>query len=80
MNITIHAAKTTLSKLIKRAHAGEDIVISRRDAPVARLIPILSSRAPKRRAGTLKGLVKVPSAFFDPLPAGELDAWEGKKP
>lgn len=78
MKVTVHAAKTTLSKLIERAHAGEEIVIARGTVPVARLVPILD-QAPKRRAGTLRGLVKIPDAFFEPLPAKELDAWEGKK-
>ena len=78
MIITIHAAKTTLSKLIERACAGEEIVIARRDQPVARLVPILAARAPKRKAGTLRGVVKVPKSFFDPLPIEELDAWEGR--
>ena len=58
MRVTIHAAKTTLSKLIQRAHAGEDVVISRGDAPVARLVPIVE-RLPKRRAGTLRGKIVV---------------------
>lgn len=78
MKVTIHAAKTTLSQLIERAHAGEDIVIARRDVPVARLVPIMD-QAPKRRPGTLRGLVKIPKAFFEPLPESELALWEGKK-
>lgn len=76
--MTIHAAKTTLSRLIERAHAGEEIVIARRDVPVARLVPILR-RTPRRQPGTLRGLVKVPDAFFEPLPEGEIEAWEGKE-
>ena len=78
MKVTIHAAKTTLSQLIARAHAGEEIVIARGDLPVARLVPIVG-QAPGRRAGTLRGLVKIPDTFFEPLPAHELDAWEGKQ-
>ncbi len=77
MKVTIHAAKTTLSKLIERAHAGEEIVIARGDVPVARLVPI-ARRAPRRKPGTLRGLVRVPQSFFEPLPAEDLDAWEGK--
>jgi prevent-host-death family protein len=77
MKVTIHAAKTTLSKLIERAHAGEEIVIARGDVPVARLIPIVGE-APKRQPGTLRGIVKVPKSFFEPLPADELDVWEGR--
>jgi len=78
MKVTIHAAKTTLSQLIERAHAGEEIVISRRDVPVARLVPIVG-RVPRRRPGTLRGIVEVPGEFFEPLRGEELDAWEGKK-
>ena len=77
MRVTIHAAKTTLSRLIEQAHAGEEVVIARGDVPVARLIPIIGD-TPKRRAGTLRGVVKVPKSFFEPLPDEELDAWEGK--
>jgi uncharacterized protein (DUF433 family) len=35
--VKIHEAKTTLSKLIARVEAGEEIVIARDDKPVARL-------------------------------------------
>jgi antitoxin (DNA-binding transcriptional repressor) of toxin-antitoxin stability system len=77
VKVNIHAAKTTLSKLIELAHAGEEIVIARGDVPVARLVPI-GLRAPRRTPGTLRGVVKIPDAFFEPLPEEELDAWEGK--
>lgn len=35
----MHEAKTHLSKLVERAENGEDIVITRRGEPVARLVP-----------------------------------------
>ncbi len=69
--MTISAAKATLSKLIQRAHAGEEIMISRGDSLVARLVPIME-RLPKRRAGTLRGKIKISPSFFDPLPDEEL--------
>lgn len=75
MKVNIHAAKTTLSKLIERAHSGEEIVIARGDVPVARLVPIIGKPA-KRQPGTLRGIVKVTKAFFEPLPADEIDPWE----
>jgi prevent-host-death family protein len=78
VKVTIHAAKTTLSQLIERAHDGEEIVIARGKVPVARLVPILE-QAPRRRAGTLRGLVRIPDAFFEPLPEGELEGWDGRK-
>ena len=79
MKVTIHTAKTTLSQLIERAHAGEEVVIARGEVPVARLMPILD-KAPRRQPGTLRNLVKVTSAFFEPLPANEVDAWESRTP
>ena len=73
--ITIHAAKTTLSKLIARVVAGEEIVIARGKDPVAKLVP-LDYAPTKRKFGALRGKVAVTAAFFEPLPADELAAWE----
>ena len=75
--VTIHAAKTNLSKLIARAQAGEEIVILKGRTPVARLMPIAQAGS-KRRFGAYKGEFSVPDSFFDPLPEEELAAWEGK--
>jgi prevent-host-death family protein len=75
--VTIHEAKTTLSKLVARAEAGEEIVIARGKEPVVRLLSIAN---PKRRPrfGVLKGKLNIPdSFFFDPLPEEELKLWEG---
>ena len=84
--VTIHNAKTQLSKLIARAQAGEEIIIARGKEPVVRLTAISSDRQPlqpgivkgKRVPGLLKEIVTLPdSFFFDPLPEGELKLWEG---
>jgi prevent-host-death family protein len=70
--VNVHEAKTHFSKLLERVQAGEEIVIAKGGEPCARLVP-LDRRAPKRERGTLKGLVKVGSAFLEPLP----DGWDG---
>jgi prevent-host-death family protein len=75
--VTIHAAKTQLSKLIARVEAGEEVIIARRDKPVARLVPV-GQTAPKRRFGSMKGKVWVGPEFFEPLPEEELRLWEGE--
>jgi prevent-host-death family protein len=75
MKYTIHVAKTNLSKLIEKAQAGEEVIISRADKPVARLIPF-SSEQPRRQPGTLKGKVSLNDSFFEPLPENELGPWE----
>jgi prevent-host-death family protein len=72
--VTIHAAKTNLSKLIEQACAGEEVIIARGDQPVVKLVPVEVAK-PKRQAGTLKGKFTVPDSFFDPLPDDELEAW-----
>lgn len=72
---SIHAAKTHLSRLVERAEAGEEIVIARGKAPVARLVP-LRTAAVGRRFGAMRGRAKVTAAFFAPLPADEPKAWE----
>lgn len=73
--VTIHAAKTQLSKLVARAEAGEEVLIvrGREREPVAKLVPVRDARP--RVPGSLKGLIHVPDSFFDPLPADELEAW-----
>jgi prevent-host-death family protein len=76
--VTIHEAKTQLSKLIARAEAGEEIVIARGKEPVVRLAPIAKTKK-RREPGFLKGTFDIPDAFFfDPLPEEELRAWEGE--
>jgi antitoxin (DNA-binding transcriptional repressor) of toxin-antitoxin stability system len=73
-HITVHIAKTQLSRLIERALAGEDIVIARGKLPVVRIVPV--NEAPVgRKFGALKGRATVTDAFFEPLPDDELDAW-----
>jgi len=75
--VTIHKAKTELSKLIARAQAGEEIVIARGKEPVARLTPLAPAKK-RPKPGLLKGQLDVPdSFFFDPLPEEELRLWEG---
>jgi prevent-host-death family protein len=75
--INIHSAKTQLSKLIDAAERGEEIIIARAGEPVAKLVALQNQR-PSRKAGSMKGLFEVPESFFDPLPEGILDAFEGK--
>ncbi len=73
--VTIHEAKTNLSKLIARAMDGEEIVIANRREPRVRLVPV--DAKPKRQFGSMKGQFTLPDSFFDPLPEDELRLWEG---
>jgi len=73
--VTIHTAKTTLSRLLARVEAGEEIVLARGKQPVARLVPF-QPPSTKRRFGALRGVISVGAEFFDPLPEQDLAAWE----
>jgi prevent-host-death family protein len=73
--VTIHAAKTTLSRLLARVEAGEEIVLARGKRPVARLVPFQPVPS-KRRFGAMRGIVTVGPDFFEPLPEDELARWE----
>lgn len=72
--INIREAKTHLSRLLDKAHAGEEIILGKAGKPYARLVPLAPAR--KRTLGFIKG--ELDESFFDPLPDEELDAWEGK--
>ena len=73
--VTVHEAKTNLSRLLQKASAGEEIIISRGAKPVARLVPIGEIKG-QRQPGALKGKLLVGREFFEPLPVEELSAWE----
>ena len=73
--VTIHTAKTTLSQLIARAEAGEEIVLARGTQPVAKIVAIEPARS-KRQFGAYRGKFTVGPEFFEPLPEDELNAWE----
>lgn len=76
--VTIHKAKTELSKLLKRVEAGEEIIIARGGKEVAKLVPTSAPVQKQRKPGAWKGRFTVPDSFFDPLPEEELALWEGK--
>lgn len=70
--VNVHEAKTQLSKLLERAHAGEEVIIAKGGKPYARLCPLESPRP--RQPGFIKGTLG--SGFFEPHPSDELEAWD----
>lgn len=77
MYVGVHEAKTTLSRLLARVEAGEEIVIARGGVPVARLVPVARD-VPQRQPGSWAGRVRIGADFDDPLPPAELAAWHGE--
>lgn len=54
-SVTIHEAKTNFSKLVRRAEAGEEIVVRRGREPVARIAPLQRRRGGVTGRGSMKG-------------------------
>ncbi len=75
MTINVHDAKTHFSKLLDRAHAGEEIVLAKAGKPYARLVPLVPTLV-QRKPGRLAG--SVDDEFFLPLSSDELADWEGR--
>lgn len=77
--VNVHEAKTHFSKLIDRAHAGEEIIVAKAGKPFIKLVRIDDAPRAERKPGGWPELANVPdSVWLDPLPDDELDAWEGK--
>ncbi|MDR5694673.1 MAG: type II toxin-antitoxin system Phd/YefM family antitoxin [Armatimonadota bacterium] len=77
MRVTVHQAKTHLSRLLQRVAAGEEILITRGGTPVARLVPVSAEPSP-RRLGLDRGKVHIAEDFDAPLPEDLLAAFEGR--
>jgi len=72
----MHEAKTTLSRLVERARAGEEIIIGKAGEPLVKLVPV-KRRTKPRVPGKWRGKVWI-ADDFDELPNDILDAFEGK--
>ena len=77
--IPIHEAKSNLSKLVKRAAAGETIYIGAYGRPEAALTVVNSGkfRAEQRKKafGCMKGKMDLPEGWDDPLPDDIIDSF-----
>lgn len=73
MQVSVHAAKTNLSKLLEAVERGERVVIARHGVPAAELVPV---NAAQIKFGSLKGaLAPPPDDFLAPLSEDELEDW-----
>jgi prevent-host-death family protein len=72
--VSVHAAKTHLSRLLARVEAGEVITIARGRTPVAKLVPIAPKA--KREIWCDARPIAIGPEFFEPLPDDELDHWD----
>lgn len=75
--INIHEAKTHLSRIVDEVAAGSEVIIAKAGKPMARLVPLAGAVRPKK-LGLLKGQIRVPDDFNQPLPDSVLDEFDGR--
>jgi prevent-host-death family protein len=73
----IYEAKTSLSKLVERAAAGEEVIIAKAGRPMVRLVPVVKAKAAKRRKSGQNslGITYISEDFDAPLPDEMLKAF-----
>lgn len=75
--VTVHEAKTHMSRLLARVEAGEEIVIARGKIEIAKLVPLHPPTPQRRTPNRFAHLVPagkdvLEDGFWDPLSAEHL--------
>ena len=74
--VTIHQAKTTLSKLVSQVETGDEVIVCRGHVPVAKLVPYCETPTRRPRVGEITSKpVKVRPGCFAPLTDKEMAEW-----
>jgi len=73
MNVSVHGAKTQLSKLLDLVEDGEDVVIERHGRPVARLVPVRRRRP--SALGIMRGQFEMVDGWEQALTDEEAEAF-----
>jgi antitoxin (DNA-binding transcriptional repressor) of toxin-antitoxin stability system len=66
--VSVHEAKTHLSRLIEKVLAGEEVIVERNKQPVIKLVRAVPPKKKGFRIGAMKGRLAVDRGFLDPLP------------
>ncbi len=74
----VHDAKTHLSRYLAKVKKGETIILCKNNEPIAEIRPLPTPLVRKRPIGLAKGQLKVPPEFFEPLPEGAIQAFQGE--
>lgn len=64
--IELEKAKAQLERVLQRALDGEEVVLTRNQQAVLKLVPVPRSNG-RRKAGSAKGLVSMAEDFDEPL-------------
>lgn len=66
-SVTLHQAKTHLPRLLGEVDNGVEVIIVRAGKPLVKLVPLVPAKA-ARKAGFLKGKIRIADDFDAPLP------------
>jgi prevent-host-death family protein len=72
-HFNMHEAKTHLSRIIDRVERGEEIIIDRAGAPVAKIIPLVR-RVNRTAVGSLAGKLDLSGDWDSPQTNAEIAA------
>ena len=76
MVVTIHEAKTHLSRLLHKVEEGEEVIVCRGKHPVARLVPATARLRHRPRVGEpTSEPFTIPADAFTHMSAEELKDW-----
>jgi antitoxin (DNA-binding transcriptional repressor) of toxin-antitoxin stability system len=75
IKVNIFEAKAKLSKYLDDLQRGEEVIICKRNSPIAELRLIAPVRTAPRPIGGAKSRFAVPPSFFDPLPEEIVDSF-----
>jgi prevent-host-death family protein len=77
MNVSVHGAKTQLSRLLDLVEDGERVVIERHGRPVAQLVPVRGRRS--SALGAMRGQFTMADGWERALTDEEAEAfWSGR--
>lgn len=77
-HVNVYEAKTHFSHWVEAAEAGQEVIICKRNRPVAVLSPFREPGRVQRQIGLAKGTFALTPAFFEPLPDDFVDLFDGK--
>lgn len=74
IQVSIHDAKTHLSRLLAEVALGEEVIIAKGNKPIARLIQ--AYKVAHRKPGSAKGKITIADDFDAPLPEDIIEDFE----
>ena len=69
MNIPVSEAKAQLTDLVRRAEAGDEVILTRHGHPAVRLVPVRATPSREERRALLEALSKAGAAKATPGPS-----------